>query len=606
MKPSRILPKLSYSRINVRTFLYMPIGTIVLLALAFMAAAGTQAQTPQQKNEVPSQSTSTKGSLVRGRVIYEDTRRPLRRVQVMIYDPANLGARRRHFMAWTNGRGEYQLKDVPAGKYFVTVDAPGIIRAERFDTEEAQAQLTTVTVDGTAQAEVIVRVKRGGAVSGKVTYADGDPVVNASMRVVRKEDGKWIPVHIVGRYGDRSLTDERGVYRLSGLSPGDYSVGAAEQKMGIELAAQDDANGGNMVSSAQLLTTYYGGALSLTGATLLRVEAGDEKTDINITLAERPVYSITGVVMLRADQRPIARARISLKRKDEELNSNYYSEDLVVNTDEDGRFVFDEAPEGIYMMTVTPPREYRPYEARPALIPKTGPVQKFAAKHQELNVAGDVTSLVVEVSIGARLSGVLTVEGGKPLPRVVFVSLQSANGEGRDQLSAQIQADGKFTLEGIPSGSYYLRTSVQPTGEYYTKSVMQGRSDITREPLAVKEGEDISDVRMVISSDVARLSGRVLAADGKSPEGGVGILFLPADPAEQKTMSRRIYGNTNPDGGFRVSGAPGDYVAIVVRRGENVYMLGGDQLALRASKAQRVTLQPGENSRIDVTVPSEK
>jgi hypothetical protein len=211
----------------------------------------------------------------------------------------------------------------------------------------------------------------------------------------------------------------------------------------------------------------------------------------------------------------------------------------------------------------------------------------------------------VEVSNGGRLSGVLSVEGGKPLPRTVFVFLESASRARLEQVSAPIQADGTFTLEGISPGGYYLRTSVQPDGEYYTKSVMYGRSEITREPLAIKEGQDISDVRMVISPDVARLSGRVLAADGKSPERGVGILFVPADPAEQKTMSRRIYGVTNAEGGFRVSGAPGDYVAIVMRRGENAYILG-DQFASRAANAPRVTLQPGENSKVDLTVPGEK
>ena len=605
MKPSPILPKLSYARIDVRAFPPVLIGTIVLLALASISVASTQAQSQQPKDEVPAKSTSTKGSLVRGRVIYEDTRRPLRRVQVSAYDPASKG--RRHLMAWTNGRGEFQFKDVPAGKYFVVVEAPGIIRTEAFNAEESQADLTTVTVDGTAQAEVIVRVKRGGAISGKVTYADGDPVVNASMRVMRKKNGKWLLVYVGDGSRDRSVTDERGVYRLSGLSPGEYLVGAAEEKMGIELTAQDDPDGGNMLNRALLSTTYYGGAVSLTGATELRVEAGDEETDINITLAERSVYSIAGVVMLKRDQRPIARARISLKRKDEELNSNSYSEDLVVNTDEEGRFIFEEAPEGIYMMTVSPPHEYRAYrEGPPALEPKTGPIQKFAAKHQELIVAADVPSLIVEVSIGGRLSGVLTVEGGKPLPRVAFVSLQSANAEARDHLSAQIQADGRFTFEGITSGSYYLRTSVQPNGEYYTKSVMNGRSDITREPLPVNEGEDISNVRMVISADVARISGRVLSSDGKSPERGVGILLVPADSAEQKTISRRMYAVTNADGGFHVSGAPGEYSAIVIPRGENAYMLMGDQVVLRAAKAQRLVLKPGENTRIDLTVPIEK
>lgn len=361
MRPLFILP-------SVCAVIY----TSVMLVCAGISFAIPQAKTEQQRDERSTLSASRKGSLVRGRVIYEDTRRPLRRVQVMIYDPANREGRGRHLRSWTNARGEFQLKDVPEGKYFISVDAPGIIRSQPFDSSDSQTDLTSVTVDGTSQSDVVVRVKRGGAVSGKVTYADGD--------------------------------------RVSGLSPGDYLIGAAEEKMGIELMAQEEVDGSVMLNRARFPATYYGGAVSLKGATVLHVEAGDEKADINITLVERSVYSISGVVMLKGDQRPIARARVSLKKKDEEPDS-LRGEDLVVNADEEGRFTFDEAPEGAYMMTVTPPREnYRSYTVdAPAPGPKTDPIQKFAAKNLELNVAGDVTGLVVEVSSGSRLSGVLTV-----------------------------------------------------------------------------------------------------------------------------------------------------------------------------------------------------
>lgn len=608
MNSSRILPPVSYAKINVDGLLYLLIVTTWMLPVALISVASTQAKTQQQKDEDTIHSTSRKKSLVRGRVIYEDTRRPLRRVQVTIDDPANRGSGR-HLIAWTNGRGEFQFKDVPTGKYFVTVNAPGIIRSGPFDSEEAKRDLTSVTVDGTPQSEVVVRVKRGGAISGKVTYADGDPVVNASIRPFRKKDAKWIPVYVGGPSTDRVLTDERGVYRISGVSPGEYLIGAAEQKMGIELTAQDDPEGGRLLNRGLLAGTYYDGATSLSGAMVLRVESGDELTDINITLVERPVHRISGVVSFKGDNRPVARARISLKRKDEELDSSSDLEEPVVNTDEEGRFIFDEVSEGIYTLTVTPPQAYsRGYgDDQSALKVNTDPTKKFVAKHLELNVAGtDLTNVIIEVSSGRRISGVVTVDGGKSLPRNIFVLLEAVGGERRDQLSGPTQPDGIFTLEGIPSGRYYLRTGVPPNNEYYTKSVMHGRSDLTREPLTIKESEDISNVRIVISPNVARLSGRVLASDGKSPERGVAILFVSADSVEQKTMNRRMYGFTNADGGFRVSGAPGEYLAIVMRAGEGLYQLRGDELISRAAKAQRITLQSGENNRIDLIVPREK
>jgi hypothetical protein len=172
--------------------------------------------------------------------------------------------------------------------------------------------------------------------------------------------------------------------------------------------------------------------------------------------------------------------------------------------------------------------------------------------------------------------------------------VEPVSGELPIYLSGQAQRDGSFTIEAVPSGRYFVRTSV-PNGGYYTKLVMYGSSDLTSQPLIMKEDEDINNVRVVISPDVALLSGRVLASDGKSPQVGVSVLFVSTDLLEQKTMSRRMYGYTNADGSFRVSGAPGEYLAIIMRRGENWDQLRGNGLASRAAKAQRITLQPGEN-----------
>jgi hypothetical protein len=604
MNLPRTHPNASYAKFYIHAVIHMLVMPIWLLASPLISDAGAQTKVEQQKDEGTIERTSPKKALVRGRVVYEDTRRPLRRVEVMIYDPANK-SRGTRLMAWTNGRGEFQLKDVPAGKYFVVVTAPGIIRSDLFDPEAAQGDLTSITVDGNSQSDVVVRVKRGGAVSGKVTYADGDPVINASIRVLRKRDTKWISVYVGGRSTDRVLTDERGVFRISGLLPGEYLFGAAEEKLGIELTAQDDPGGGRLLNRALLPATYYDGATSLSSATVLRVESGDEQTGINITLVERPAHSISGVIRFKGENLPVARARISLHRKDAELARGSDLEEPVVNTDDEGRFVFDEVYEGAYTITVTPPKAYLQYgDDRPAL---PNPPKKFVAKHVELNVAdSDLTNVIIEVSNGRRVSGVVSVDGEMSLPRKIFVGLEAADGENRDQLSVTTEPDGIFTLEGIPSGRYYLRTTVPPNNEYYTKSVMHGRSDLTREPLTIKEDEDVSNVRIVVSPDVAWLSGRVLTADGKSPRRGVTILFVSVDSVEQKSMSRRMYGVTNADGGFRVSGAPGEYFAIVVGAGEGIYQLRGDDLISRAAKAQRITLQPGENDRIDLVLPSEK
>lgn len=582
-----------------RTKAIAAVATTWLLVSALTATSSGQTSSQQPTDAARKQST------VHGRVIYEDTRRPLRRVEVTIYDPAAKSITR-HFMAWTDGRGEFQINDVPAGKYFVVVSAPGIIRSGPYDSELGRRDLTSVTVDGASKSEVIVRVKRGAAISGRISYADGDPAINASIRVLRKQEGKWAPVYVGVGSNDRALTDERGAYRVSGLLPGEYLVGATEEKWGIELTARDQPDGSNLLNRAVLAITYYDGATSLTGATVLTIQAGDEQKDINITLADRPVHSISGTVTLKGSTRPIARARMSLKRKDEATFASDL-EDPVTNTDERGRFTFDEVQDGNYAITITPPRWFSRSDDFPTASQMADAGQRFVGKELEVTVAGaDLADLIFEVSGGSRISGTVTVEGGKPLPRNVLVYAAATEGRQAQSWSPiRVQADGIFTVEGVPPGATYLRTSVPPDNQFYTKSVTVGKTDLLRGPLVVKEDEDISNVHIVISPDVALLSGRVLASDGKTPLSGVSVVLISTDP-DQKSTSTRIYGFTNADGGFRLSGAPGDYLAIVTRPGEFVYQLSNDELRSRARGAQHIVLQPGENNKVEIIAPGDK
>lgn len=574
---------------------------IWIFALAALSTSTAQVQN-QRQAETASQ-TPRKG-VARGRVIYDDTRRPLRRIGVMLSDPA--ARSRRFLMGWTNGRGEFQIRDVPYGTYFVSVEAPGIIPLNPYGPDAAQNEQLSITVGAAASPESVIRVKRGGAISGKVTYADGDPVINGSINAFRKTDGRWRRVYVGGPSDDRVLTDERGVYRISGLLPGEYLVGAAEQKMGIELTTQDSSDG-NQLNRSLLPATYYDGATSLSSATVLQVQSGEEETGINITLVEPSAHIISGLVTLSTNSLPVVRGRVSLRRKGETERASDL-EEPVVNTDDEGRFIFDEVYEGSYALKVTPPQDISAFRDDPiASRASVVQVKKFVPKRLDLIVAGsDLTNLNIVVSGGRRVSGVVTVDGGKPLPRAAPIVMESVDGYAGEPLFGLAQQDGSFTVEGVAAGRYYIRTTVPPGNEYYTKSVMHDRLDLTHEALIVKEDEDINGVRVVLSPDVARFTGRVLASDGKTPRGGVGILFVSADPVEQTTMSRRMYGYTNADGTFRVTGAPGDYLAIIMRPAESWYQVRGDEMVARTAKAQRLTLLPGENKKIDLVLPGEK
>ena len=74
--------------------------------------------------QVKDPTERTGGATVRGTAIYADTGRPIRNAGVRMISDVNAMWGRN---AVTNGRGQFVLKDVAAGRCILHVDAPGAI-----------------------------------------------------------------------------------------------------------------------------------------------------------------------------------------------------------------------------------------------------------------------------------------------------------------------------------------------------------------------------------------------------------------------------------------------------------------------------------------------
>src|SRR4051794_13240648 len=89
-------------------------------AVLFLVAAGFA----QDDEEVvrPSLPVPAKTTL-RARVVYEDTGRPIRRTTVTL-----IGADKgKPLTGVTDSQGNLEIKNVPAGKYYPIVSAPGVV-----------------------------------------------------------------------------------------------------------------------------------------------------------------------------------------------------------------------------------------------------------------------------------------------------------------------------------------------------------------------------------------------------------------------------------------------------------------------------------------------
>ncbi|HYN85253.1 MAG TPA: carboxypeptidase-like regulatory domain-containing protein, partial [Pyrinomonadaceae bacterium] len=300
------------------------IAAVLTFALACLAAVAPPAPARARQKE----KTPEPKSVVRGRAVYADTERPVRRARVKLLNSDERGSER---TGLTNERGEFEIKNVAAGSYILAVDAPGVVTPvgyidietrERPDLTEVSKNFEMVTVDGKAAYEVTVRARRGAALSGRVTYADGDPAPGLAVHVMRRAGAHY--VKILSGLGVGAVmgarTDDRGVFRVSGLPPGEYVVGVSE-------SAEHDDEGGRRDEEVagfaemfesygrQLFTTFHPSATTAGEAAAVRVEAGEEREGLDIVVSERAARVVSGRVRGRADKRPVAGARVSIARR---------------------------------------------------------------------------------------------------------------------------------------------------------------------------------------------------------------------------------------------------------------------------------------------------
>lgn len=558
-------------------------------------------------------------SVVRGRVIYDDTNRPVRRTRVMLLELTNAGPERG---AMTNASGEFQFKDVPAGKYVVMVDATGVItplslmdiddKAEKFDAEEVKKYFDEVIVDGNRDVAVKVRAKRGGAISGKVTYSDGDLAVNVRVTVIRKTSGRL--TRFITNMNPTALfgiqTDDRGMYRVAGLAPGEYIVSVSET---VDHEGQSGRQRGDymdMLGSNSLVVTYYKDVTKSSDASVVKIDLGQDQNEINITLADRVLHIISGTVVARNGSAPIGNATISVTSKDNAGAGSTFMMPTNVSTDADGLFAFNEMPDGEYTLTVEPPyttehvvdTEDEDPNSPPPPLSAPSPKLKFARKQHEVTVSGsDVTDLTIKLSEGANVSGLVTVEGATAIPPDTFVQLETASHESVAE-GKRVLSDGRFLIDGVSPGAFYTNVRLPLGSQYYVRSMSVNGIDLMSDPLVVGENADVNDVRIVVSGDGATLSGRVLSGNN-TPISGVQLTLVPADPRKWRARASYLFGASGNDGSYSISGAPGDYLIIFLRDVDQPIAINETWIRDRSATAEHVSLLPSERKNLDLTIP---
>ena len=162
---------------------------------------------------------SLHAATIRGLVLENSSGRPLARARVSLAPVAGSNGAGRSARADLSG--VFEFTSLPAGVYLVSAARTGFLPAE-YGQKNFRSAGQPIVLEQSATAAVEIRLKRFAAIAG--TVFDENDVGIPDIDVVAYRDKR--PPQLAGR----ATTDDRGMYRITGLEPGRYLVRSAAKQ----------------------------------------------------------------------------------------------------------------------------------------------------------------------------------------------------------------------------------------------------------------------------------------------------------------------------------------------------------------------------------------
>src|SRR4051794_10035471 len=555
--------------------------------------------TPAQPKDAPPPPAGR----ISGRVLAADNGRPVKRARAFVSSVELPGGRG----MLTDDNGLFDLTELPAGRYTLTVSKSGFVALSYGQRRPLQAGTPLQLADGQQLKGIEFQLPRGSVISGRVLDEDGDAMPGVMVRVMRYQYLQ----------GERRLTaagngqtDDKGQYRVWGLMPGDYYVNAIARgggpgggqffgggPGGFAGGGRGGRGGGpggggpaGSTDQEQInyAPTYYPGVPSVDEAKPIAVGLSQEVLDISFGMQLVRVSRISGIVS-NPDGTPVTSGTVNLMA-DAGGGRNQIGMNLGGRIQWDGSFAIGNVAPGRYILRARGEDSETP---------------QFAA--QPLSVSGaDLTDLTVVLSPGATISGTISfLPGGSPAPDYTQFRITAPSTDQSDfgpQSSARVDKDGKFTLSGVSTGAHLIRPS-NGSRIWVLKSVTAGDRDVTDTPFQVRSGENLGNVTVVFTDKQSEINGTLTTENG-TPVPEFTILAFPVDSSLWRAQSRHIM-TARPDqtGKYKIRGLPpGDYYLATVDPSQQGEWFEPAYLDEHRAGAVRVVLSEGDVKTKDFKV----
>jgi protocatechuate 3,4-dioxygenase beta subunit len=479
--------------------------------------------------------------------------------------------------ARTDGAGRFQIAAVAAGRYSIQAFVAGAISPNDSNFGGRPGQTLNVS-DGENLENIDLTLKPGGVITGRVTNSQGRPLVDERI-TLNRVDREGRPQQFYGTPNAYEMysTDDRGVYRIYGLSEGRYRVSVGYSQAPGSIAI--------IPSRTFYPRTYYPDTTDESKAQVVEVSEGFEATNIDITVGDtKRSHDIYGRVVDENGQ-PVTGAAIFY---------GAYRDGRLASSGSNGE---RSNANGEFRLMGVLPGKYGVFAGSDGDSDYFGdPVMCDVSE-------GDVAGVEIKVRQGASISGIVSIEGtndSKTLARLsqinlMFFSRPNQNPQARTgpMRPIRVNADGSFQVRGLQQGTLEISLLSQP-GLMLTRVERNGTP--LREGIDVTPGENVTGVKVVLTRASLSLRGELKIIGVELPPGQRIAAFARRMDQSPQSMSPPSSAEVDARGKFVLENlAPGEYEVRVTM----IYSPSGERLAPQIMRAfaaatQRVTLS-GDN-----------
>jgi hypothetical protein len=486
----------------------------------------------------------------------------------------------------TGADGRFVLHDLPRGPIAISAIAAGYVQANAGQARPLGPSRSLELDDGERVTDLKIRLWKHAVVTGTGLAENGEPAVGLTVRMLRQAMVNGKPQY---QPGTMARTDDRGIYRISAITPGTFmmavpqtvttmptaAIDAAMQSiagsmpqmsgmmelMGAGAPAPNVGGSGRRIGDVMVASQlgalppgagdrvfvyqnlfFPSGATSAQGSAIT-LGPGEERSGVDFQLRVLPAVRIAGT--LTGPSGPMSGVQVRLVPGGGlDYASEAGIETATTTSAGDGTFQLLGVPSGQYTLRVTRPAS-PPMPAAmmnnplmqfagSGMSPGGQPVPLFASMPVSVG-ATDVTGIALVLAEGAKVTGRLEFAGAAAVPQpnmIRTITLASADGRpvgavnGFGAPQSPVDQNMQFKTVGYPPGRYLLDLVTVPP-PWSLKSVTIGGRDVTEEGFELKD-TDLGDVIVTFGDKASSLTGNVRTPAGAASATATVIAF-PAD-----------------------------------------------------------------------------